>query len=71
MDEKFERSISECFTIRFYVKDVYGNSLKYPVDFADEILMLTGAVTLTDRAIAALTRMGFRFEEVLRTEGIK
>ena len=54
-------------TIRYYVKNVYGNDLYYPVDCAQEIQALTGKITLVSRTMEALERMGVKFEEVLES----
>jgi CRISPR/Cas system CMR subunit Cmr4 (Cas7 group RAMP superfamily) len=54
-------------TIRFYAKNVYGNVLFYPVDYAKEIFVLTNCRTLTNKTIHALEQMGFKFQEVLQS----
>jgi hypothetical protein len=51
--------------IRFYAKEVYGNTNFYPIDYVDELKILTNQKTLTGRTIKALETMGFTFEEVL------
>jgi hypothetical protein len=46
--------------IRVIIKEVYGKSLIYPVNFQNEIESLTGAKTLNHRHITALKNLGLR-----------
>ena len=52
--------------IRYYVKDVYGKELRYPVDYAEQISRLTMCRTLRDQDMQALKEMGFEFRQIIR-----
>ena len=47
--------------IEIEVKTVYGNELYYPLNYQQELYILTGTKTLTARHIKALKSMGFEF----------
>jgi hypothetical protein len=55
-------------TIRFYVKEVWGKPMYYPVDFQPAIETLTGQKTLVARTFSALEALGFQFVEILNPE---
>lgn len=47
--------------IEIEVKTVYGNEMYYPLNYHQELFILTGCKTLTRRHITALNSMGFEF----------
>lgn len=59
--------IKEVMEIQYYKKDVWGNTLLYPVDYAYAIELITGKKTLTNATIKGLQMMGFCFQEVMES----
>lgn len=55
-------------TIRFYAKNVYGNTLFYPVDKAEAIKTLGGTKTITPSVFKGMEQLGFNFVEVLESQ---
>lgn len=53
--------------IEYYIKNVYGNELRYVKDKekAQAITILTGSKTLSGNHIGALEMLGFTFKQVL------
>lgn len=51
--------------IQYYARNVYGETKYYPIDYADQLSLLTGCTTLRNRDFTALTALGFEFSEVL------
>ena len=44
-------------------RNVYGNDLLYPINYANELQALTGRKTLTNKHIEALKGLGFKVEQ--------
>ena len=61
------KSAADQPVIRYYRKNVWGNVLCYPVDYAAAIFDLTGQVTLTKQTFNGLTELGYKFVEVLES----
>lgn len=52
--------------IRYYIKHVYGTPTLYPIDYAQQLMTLTGCKTLREKDMSALKAMGFEFEQVFQ-----
>lgn len=65
--EKEDDMTIDLKVIRYYRKDVWGQTLCYPVDYMIEIQTLTGQKTLKASFFKAFEGMGFKFEEVLES----
>lgn len=51
-------------TIKVKIREVYGVERIYPVNFIEELEVLTGTKTLTRKHIKALKSLGFTFEVI-------
>lgn len=46
--------------LRYYIRSSYGHDRRFPVDFTEELLSLTGKATISDKHFEALKGMGFK-----------
>ena len=53
--------------IRYYTRSKFGNDLRFPIDFVEQLEKLTGRKTLSNSDIIALKALAFELEEVLES----